>query len=292
MGKCVIDREIVAAPERCRLLLDIDERRLGIAVVDRLRPADAIWREVELSAARTDQLVRALEDAVYDNPVLLSGFDAVEVVVRFPWISLMPTALAPSSAEGAAVVLSSMPEEARSASLIELAAPSGSAVDNWFVMCGDTRLVDFLRRTFANPRFHHPLEAMCAWFCANNRQEANGRMLAHFAPGRVDLMAFGPCGPLFANSFAYVDPLDAVYFTLAVRSSLDIGADCELLLCGDVASREAVVPLLRQYVRYAMPLPPLPVVHATSGADSDATPPFHIEVLLALAARQLASSTS
>ena len=45
-------------------------------------------------------------------------------------------------------------------------------------------------------------------------------MLARFAPRRVDLMAFGNSGPVFANSFECMSPVDAAYFILAVRNGL------------------------------------------------------------------------
>lgn len=300
MGRCVIDHQSVAAPERCRLLLDVDGRRLGVAVVDRLHPAEALWREVELAAPPAaaaagapraadpalagEPLARALEEAVYDNPVLLAGFDRVDVVVATPWLALLPGELSALGEARAAVARASMPAEACDADLVEMdpAAPGAPA----FAMAADPRLVGFLRRTFSNPRFHHPLEAMCAWFCAANPAGAAraGRMLAHFAPGRLDLLAMGDEGPSFANSFACADPLDAVYYVLAVRASLGIDADGELLLCGAAPGRDDAVGVLRRYVRYAMPLPPL-AVPAVAATAADAPPPFHVQAMLALAAK-------
>lgn len=286
MGKCVIDKERIAAPARCRLILDVDDTRLGVAVVDPLVPSGSLWREIPLSVAPaaspsglvsspSELLVKALEEAVYDNPVLLSGFCSVEVVLHTPWFMLMPPDMAGADISArTAVAEASMPEEAREATMLEL--PADGDENPGFVLFADTRLVDFLRRTFSNPRFRHPLEVMCAYFHGTDPLGVGGKMFARFCPGSLDLMAFGTHGPVFANTFACVAPVDAVYFILAVRASLGMDASAELLLAGDSAARDEVTPLLRRYLGFAMPLP-LP---SRSGISDDAGMPFHIEALI------------
>lgn len=264
MGKCVIDKENVLAPGRCHLILDVDDTTLGVTVIDPIVP-EPLWRSIELtpslSPARgagiiesgSEALVKALEEAVYDNPVLLSGFSSIEVILHTPWFTMLPPGLPGDAEVRQAVAGASVPEEAADAAMIELPPIGGGAPD--FVMYADTRLVDFLRRTFANPLFRHPLEVMCRYFMGTDPLGVAGKMLARFEPRRVDLMAFGESGPVFANSFDCMSPVDAVYFILAVRESLGIGVNGELLLAGDAAMREAVTPVLRKYIGFAMPLP-------------------------------------
>lgn len=284
MGKCVIDKEAVTAPGRCHLILDVDDSRLGVAVVDPLTsPSTPVWREVPLSegiapsgaasvASPSERLVRMLEEAVYDNPVLLAGFLTVDVILHAPWFALLPPGV--SEGECRDILDASMPREAADATMI--AVPSDGDMSPRFVMYADTPLVDFLRRTFSNPVFRHPLEVMASWFRHTDPLGVEGKMLARFSPTSLDLMAFGHSGLIFANTFCCLDPADAVYFILAVRDFLGIDADGELLLAGDAASREAVTPILRRYVGFAMPLPLPP---RSCGPESDGIP-FHVEALL------------
>ncbi|WP_295732344.1 DUF3822 family protein [uncultured Muribaculum sp.] len=284
MGRCVIDKEAVTAPGRCHLILDVDDSRLGVAVVDPLAPASMpVWREIPLSdgvapsgstmvASPAERLVRMLEEAVYDNPVLLSGFLTVDVMLHAPWFALLPPGVSDSDCR--AILDASMPREAADATMI--AAPADGDMSPRFIMYADTPLVDFLRRTFSNPTFRHPIEAMASWFSHTDPLGVEGKMLARFSPASLDLMAFGSSGLVFANTFCCLDPADAVYFILAVRDSLGIDADGELLLAGDSAPREAVTPLLRRYVGFAMPLPIPP---RSCGGDAGVIP-FHVEALL------------
>ncbi|WP_305301250.1 DUF3822 family protein [Muribaculum intestinale] len=283
MGKCVIDKENVVAPGRCHLILDVDETRLGVTVIDPI-VSDPLWRSIELTPALSpsrgagfvesgsEALVKSLEEAVYDNPVLLSGFSSVEVILHTPWFAMVPPEISADAEMRMTVAEASVPEEAADATMIELPPLSAEAPD--FVMYADTRLVDFLRRTFANPMFRHPLEVMCRYFMGTDPLGVSGKMLARFAPRRVDLMAFGNSGPVFANSFECMSPVDAVYFILAVRESLGIGVNGELLLAGDASMREAVTPVLRKYIGFAMPLPlPSRIV------AGNVAMPFHTEAL-------------
>jgi hypothetical protein len=286
MGKCVIEKESVSAPNRCHLILNLDESKLGVAIVDMLTPVAPIWREIELSTAinpsqssgvvcsSAERLVKALEEAVYDNPMLLSGFESVTVLLNTSWFTMLPAEIC--DAESIATVAeNSMPEEAADAAMIEV--PVADNATPRFVMFADVRLVNFLRRTFSNPYFHHPLEAMSTYFSGTDPLGVSGKMLAHFTTGHLDLMAFGDHGVRFANTFTFVEPADAVYFILAVRTSLDIDVAGELLLVGDAAAREAVTPIIRKYVGFAMPLP----LQARIAKGPSASLPFPIEAAIA-----------
>jgi hypothetical protein len=225
-------------------------------------------------ASSAERLVKALEEAVYDNPVLLSGFESVTVLLNTSWFIMLPAEITDAETI-AAVAENSMPEEAAEATMIEIPATDKAAPR--FVMFADVRLVDFLRRTFANPYFRHPLEVMSTYFSGTDPLGVSGKMLAHFTSGHIDLMAFGDHGVQFANSFSFVEPADAVYFILAVRTSLNIDVAGELLLVGDATAREAVTPVIRKYVGFAMPLP-LPTRVAKSAAP---TLPFPVEATIA-----------
>lgn len=82
-----------------------------------------------------------------------------------------------------------------------------------------------------------------------------GKMYAHIHNNQLDLLSFGKDTLRLANSYAFRDPMDAVYYILACRKmlNLDPGSD-EMLIAGDNSVREAITPTLREYLAYVMPV--------------------------------------
>lgn len=288
MGNCVIDKSLVAAPERCRLILDVDESRLGVTVVDPLAPTTPLYREIPLPQAPVEQriadsaelLVRALEEAVYDNPVLLAGFDRVDVLLRTRRHVLLPATeseLDPESVERLAAATAGCADD----TVEWIALPRLSAASPQMVLGADLRLAAFLRRTFDNPHFRHPLDVIAAYGASMSRIRVAGHMLVHVSRTTVDVIVYGEDGVAFANTFAYVAPTDALYFIMAVRNSLELTASDELYIAGEAGAREAVTRLLRRFVHFAMPLP------SPSAATRDLGMPFSAELLANLAINEI-----
>lgn len=265
MGYCVIDRQLIVAPERCRLILDIGKDALGVAVFDPLNGGNVLWREIPLAVGVTDSdmaqmspaevLVKALEEVIYDNPVLLSGFNHVSVILHSSRFALLPSSAMQLDGEDRRLLAEAALDISDELSTAIEVVNDRSAESPLFVIGADTIVVDFLRRTFYNPDFHHALDIEARYFQLTDPLGVDGKMFANFRSGSIDLVAFDSIGLTFANTFAYVDPVDAVYFIMAVRANLGLDASGELLLSGDSAVREAVTPLLRRYLAYVMPLP-------------------------------------
>ena len=110
----------------------------------------------------------------------------------------------------------------------------------------NTQLLGFIRRTFNNPRITHALAPQALYFNGINRLRSRGKMFVNLRGSRCDVVVLGDQDPVN-------HPHDAVYFVMAIRSTLDIHPEEEIILAGDTASRAAVTSLLKRYVRYVIP---------------------------------------
>ncbi|MDE6135730.1 MAG: DUF3822 family protein, partial [Muribaculaceae bacterium] len=85
------------------------------------------------------------------------------------------------------------------------------------------------------------------------------KLYAHFNSGSarsVDILVFGPDGsPSMISSHPATSGTDAVYYILASAKACGLAFDSdEILICGDAAMRDAVMPTLRRYFNYVMPV--------------------------------------
>lgn len=243
-----LDKDMISEPRLWRLALGLGESTIDVVLTCTVQDNSLIWRTIPLDLSAPSRL-RAIEDAVYDNPLLLCDFGRVDVVADIPDATVIPggiesadciEAIAESSFAGAVA-----PSETFLCALPQL--------DAAIVMRMDAAEAGFLRRTFYNVRFHHHLEPLCRHFYGHSQLGNGGKMFAHLRAGAIDIMAFGSGQLRMANSFRYSDTADAVYYILASRQMLGMDMSAELILSGDTAARAAVTPILREYIGSVMP---------------------------------------
>lgn len=241
---------MISEPRLWRLAIGLGATSMEVVLTCSVQDNSLIWRTIPLDMSGGSRL-RAIEDAVYDNPLLLSDFGRVDVVLDTPDMTVVPGCIV--SAECRTDMLD--------ASIGEPEQPSCTLcsdlpeLDAAIVMRMDSAEAGFFRRTYYNVRFHHHIAPLCRYFYSHDSLGRNaGKMFAHFRTGAVDVMAFGAGQLRIANSFRYTDPTDAVYYILAVRRMLNMTADDELLLSGLAESKAAVMPVLREYIGSVMPV--------------------------------------
>lgn len=194
--------------------------------------------------------LKALQEAIYSNPLLLADFRQVTILLpgrRFlavPGVLDMEsssaafrTAFPPDSSEGPA----------------ELLADDLPGLNTRIITEAQAEYTGFLRRTFNNPRICHALTPLALYFRGKHRNRARGKMFVNLHSQRCDIIVLGDDTPLAINSFTVHDPMDAVYYIMAAREGLGISPLEEIILAGDTRSRGAVAPALRRFVRYVMP---------------------------------------
>lgn len=239
---------MIKEPRLWRLCLRLDSRTLHVMLYNVVEDNSLIYREIRLDdAAATTH--KALEEAIYNNPALLSDFSKVDCVIDTATCLTIPTPL--DTAEYREKLMSA----AHPDFIGEVISCQLYGLDTTILMGVEQEIIGFLRRTFNNPNIHHHLAPLCRYFRSKSRLGNTGKMYANFHGSRLDLIAFGNETLTLANSFEFRDPADAVYYILACRRMLGLNAESdELFLGGDNNTREIITPILRQYLAYVMPV--------------------------------------
>jgi hypothetical protein len=113
---------------------------------------------------------------------------------------------------------------------------------------------------------------LCRYFGIKNRLGNAGKFHIHLSDESIDIIAYGADGLLMANTFASTDVNDDLYYVLAAARSLDFdNNNDQMLLSGNAARREALIPLLRRYISYVMPVI-FPSAMFKAGKDSLSAP--------------------
>lgn len=252
----MIDKDLIPQSHLWTLGLLIGRRSIDAVFFPPVDTDDIIVRSITLDPAAPSHL-KAVEEAVYDNPALLNPYRSVFALVDSDCFTILPDALGDDSAELAAKAIELTSGEP-SCSRMNIAASQldGCAATLYFGI--DTDLTGFLRRTFFNISLGHPLKPLIE--SMTTREEPAPAVAASLHDGRLSLVCADSTGLRIANMFSYAAVADAAYYTLAARKAAGLGADATILIAADPAERDAVVAMIAQADPQAstapMPLPP------------------------------------
>lgn len=200
MTHAQLTKELLDDASSMRLVLRVDRQRLSALIVGQEAVDPVVVSHVE---ELSDPTVRAVENAVYDNPLLLSDFAAVDIIFSTSELFLYP-------AETDGIV-----ERMADAMLPDFEAPRtilteeamGDARVGYAV---DSELLNFLTRTFACARFHHVLALTAQWLS----NSAAGFYALYNGPGDMTAVAFTAGSPCYLNRLPAYCPNDCAYYTL------------------------------------------------------------------------------
>lgn len=192
-----------------------------------------------------------LEEAVYDNPLLLSPFRRTYCTIEPEKVMAVPTEIL-EGGPTAESLFKSQWSDFHGETLTSNAAPT----DATFLYGVDSKLTGFLRRTFSpEMRTDCHLAVLTRYFAMRPGRSNSVRTIANLRQDSMDLLALRGQQLLMANTFRYEKPLDALYYILASRESLGLDARAdEMLLTGNQSTREELSPLLRKYIARVMPV--------------------------------------
>lgn len=237
-----------------RLSLEVHPAFVDVVMYSLVEENSLIYERIPLDSALAP--VAAFEEFVYENPLLLSDFRKVDIIIDTPRYTFLPAACATDDVCEAAI--SALWSQA---ALAARSIPISGTPDA-LVMGIDPGLAAFISRTFLDTVPSHPMAVLAKYFRRISAQGNTGKLYARLGEDRVDVIAFSPAeamagaSPLrVACSYPAPTPDDAVYFMLASakQAGFDLAAD-EIMLCGDPKVREAVAPKLRAFARYVMPV--------------------------------------
>lgn len=229
-------------PDRWRQIVLISAGGVRSWMSDRRDSAAALRPCVDVSMdARNPGLLRRIEDAVYDNPILLEEF-ATDIIIATERFTLIPSPLETDAAENEAIFTTAIGGDAD----MPMVSPLGSATILYSLEPG---LEDFISRTFAGARTMHHLVPAALHF---GRSPQGGTTLyADIRAGWIDMLAFRNKELIMACSQRWRDPADAAYYIFAACDAweLDPAAD-RFCLSGLKEPRTAVMTLLRRHINY------------------------------------------
>ena len=245
-----LEPDLVPNPQTCRMALRVSPTALDVVIVSRVNDNALIWRRLPFPDAGATVSVRALEEAVYDNRLLLSDFSTVDVLIDTPRFMAIPIGIATDAGKVEEIFGALYPHEEQD--VIVSAATDDAAI----AFSAEPALTAFLRRTFgAGVRISHVLTPLVRFFAIKTRLGNSCKLHLHLDGNRASLVAFGREGLLMANTFTVTAAEDAVFYTLSAARHLEFdNAADRLILSGDSALRDSVLPLLRRSVSYVMPL--------------------------------------
>lgn len=209
-----------------------------------------------ISERRSEQpdMLPALEGFVYDNPLLLSDFGSVTVIIESSRFVLIPQGVTDENMT-ADVFRNSLPETENSADSELLTNNLPAAALSIAFQPGD-KLLTFLRRTFHNPRIVHHLTPLLSYFATRRREGNHARTFVQVGADRLDVIIFRDAGVVLCNGFSYSTTDDAAYYILASRQlagDLDPDND-EIYLCGDREKRQELSARLGEFVKNILPV--------------------------------------
>ena len=243
-----LNKDIINDPQLWRLALRIDSDCIDIMLISTIEDNSLIYRHIPFDKSAPSQL-KAIEDIIYENPLLLSDFSRIDCIIATECFSLIPSEFK-NKENQEKLFLHTYPKfdgEIITNEMLETGAT--------ILMGLETDFVSFLRRTFNNPHLYHHLTTMCRYFRHKSRMGNGNKLYAHLRNGQIDIIAYGNDNLKLANSFRFRDNMDAIYYILSCRKLLNLEASGdELLLAGNASIREAITPILREYIPYVMPV--------------------------------------
>ncbi len=265
MNNSPLQASLVPHPQLSRLALRVCNNAIDVVVISGVEDNSLIWHRIDLDAAAGTPL-KALEDAVYQNPLLLADFSAIDVLIDTPRRLVVPAHAA------AADSIEKMFAELYPDEQYEIIATPIDSNGTTIAIADDVERINFIRRTFNNPHIADRIVPLCRYFGIKNRLGNAGKFHIHLSDESIDIIAYGADGLLMANTFASTDANDDLYYVLAAARSLDFdNNNDQMLLSGNAARREALIPLLRRYISYVMPVI-FPSAMFKAGKDSLSAP--------------------
>lgn len=258
-----------------RLLLHLDDAELTAAFLNTAEDSSLHLMRIPLPDGPT---LQALEEAVYANPLLLSDFRKVDIVVRSAHFILAPGIMDDEDCDRLASTFAV--GDAASRPFVDRFSTAVDDIANvWAV--ADGAPANFLARSFNAPVFHHHLSPLIQYFGRSSSLGNSGKLYVnlHTVPGDglsrgwADIIAFGHGGRLLmANTIRFESIDDAAYYilTAAKASALNLTSD-EILIGGDTGLRAEVIQRLRNFASYVMPVI-FPAAALQTGAAAMAMP--------------------
>ncbi len=243
-----LDKDLIAETTRYDMLVRVGSACVDVVIYSVLADNSLLSRSFPLPVSGGLSPVRALEEVVYDNPLMLSDFRKVYILLDTPDYCVIPSELDESQASKVFTTLH--PAFAGAVKLADTATRNATVV---YGIPDD--LNGFIRRTFLNAVVLPHIAPLVRYFASKPGRGNSRRMICNLRTTSMDVIVIDGNSLAQANTVAFRNIADAVYYILASRAEhgLDAHTD-EVLLAGNQHMRDEIIPVLRTYIERVMPV--------------------------------------
>lgn len=237
----------IKRPELWTLLLSFGDEAIDVMLYSTVQDGSLMMGKIELNG-EGDHLHR-VENAVYDNPLLLNDYGAVKVLLPSTRFLVLPPSL--TSEDDADDMLRRAFADNTGKAVLSRVGNQSEGV----AFLTDKNLYNFVMRTFNSPPVYHRIAPLIGFQHERRGNGSVARLFVNLDANKVDVIAHNSMGNLqLANTYRWRDINDAAFFVLAVLKELEMDAmRDEILLTGDLAYRAELTEILRKYVAFVMP---------------------------------------
>lgn len=260
-----LTKESVTDTTYSRLDLRLGASALDVMIYNPLEDSSLICRHSALPDEMTERR-KAMESYIYDNPLLLSNFKSVTAIVENRTFMTVPTPVADACQPLSLLREADNDIDSRSAVLRDELPQFGATI----LTPVDQPTVNFMQRTFPNIRLHNALYPFIRYCHANLTKGHTMKTFINIRPNSLDIIVMSSSMLYLVNRFEYRDINDAAYYIL--NSTEEVQEDIsEILIGGSRDQRDALMPLLRKFRAYVMPMI-FPSAMFRAGADAMKAP--------------------
>ncbi|MDE6266101.1 MAG: DUF3822 family protein [Muribaculaceae bacterium] len=212
-------------------------------------------RGIRQGCPEGNDLLPALETFVYDNPLLLSDFRSVTILLETPRFTLIPNGVE-SPVMQRDILSLSLPGGVDPDERENVLTDEVKSVPVEIACLPEEKMLTFLRRTFHNPRIMNHLTPLLEYFGSRRKEGNHARTYVQMRERGLDIIIFRESTVGLCNTFTYSTMDDAAYLILAARQTVgDLDPDNdEIYLCGDLQQRLELGSRLGQFVKNILPV--------------------------------------
>ena len=244
-------RDMIRDTRRWNLYLGLDSAAIDVMAYCPMDEHSLISATVPLDDNEPDHC-KAIEEAIYDNPLLLNDFNKVTVVSRSDYRTIIPGYLSDNVdlACDIASEIGGRPENSPDTPVLIDKLPLLDCAIAHFM---ESDLYYFLTRTFTGVKFIHRLSSLTRFFHGTNRGPGSMLTFVNLRSDSMDIVLFTGNSLLLANTYSWTTPEDVIYYIMAVRQAFDVEKDKAVVLSGDRAVRDELGSRLREFVPSVIP---------------------------------------
>ncbi|MCI9607244.1 MAG: DUF3822 family protein [Muribaculaceae bacterium] len=228
-----ITKEMIPQPELWRCAMEINASSIEVVLLPPVDSERALYTSIILNPEAPSH-EKAVQEAIYANPVLLSDFKRVDALFDCEDITFVPSQLLQRVEAESVCSASGINTDGKRIECDEL--PGGVTS----IYAVDAALIGFIRRTFFNVRTAHRLSPI-----VSNAMNSDG-LLAVIERSRLDIIGTADGKLQMARTIRCKTPQDATYFIIATRKSLELHG-APLLFAGSGEDADTVRGYVERY---------------------------------------------